>query len=125
VTRRATIGVYGKLTVDGARRQATTLLARVQNGEDPAIEKAGARRAAREETVAILFGEYLDAGIGRRKPRTLELYESLGRRYILPKLGKLPVAKVSPRDVADLHRDLRDKPVTDNRVGRLTRSLFY
>ena len=125
VTRRATIGVYGALTVDAARRKATALLARVQNGEDPASERAGARRAAREDTVANLFGEYLDAGIGRRKPRTLEFYESLGRLYILPVLGKLPVAKVSARDVGDLHRDLRKKPITANRVGWLIRSFFY
>ena len=49
----------------------------------------------------------------------------LGRLYIIPALGTLPVAKVTARDVADLHRDLRDKPVTANRVARLVRSFFY
>jgi len=88
-------------------------------------DKAEAARAAKEETVAKLFEQYLEDGVGRKKPRTLEFYESLGRLYILPTLGALPVAKVTLRDVADLHRDLRKKPVTANRVGRLLRSFFY
>ena len=125
VTRRATIGDYGKLTVDDARKKANALLARVENGEDPAREKVEGRRAAKEETVAKLLKEYLEDGVGRRKPRTLEFYESLGRLYVLPVLGQLPVAKVTAREVADLHRSLREKPVTANRVLRLIRSFFY
>jgi integrase len=125
VRRRVTLGAYGPLTADDARAKATALLARVVNGDDPARQKAEGRRAAREETVAKLFEQYLDDGIGRRKPRTLKFYESLGRLYLIPALGALPVAKVTARDVADLHRDLRDKPVTANRVARLARSFFY
>lgn len=125
VLRRVTLGAYGPLTVDAARKKAKAILARVSNGDDPAKQRADTRRAAQEETVARLFPAYLDDGIGRRKPRTLEFYESLGRLYVLPALGKLPVAKVTARDVADLHRDLRDKPVTANRVARLVRAFFY
>jgi integrase len=125
VRRRLTIGAYGPMTVDAARAVAGVRLGEVERGIDPAREKAELRRTAREETVAKLFEQYLDDGIVRKKPRTLEFYESLGRLYILPALGQLPVAKVTARDVADLHRDLRDKPVTANRVARLVRSFFY
>lgn len=123
--RRLTLGTYGPLTVDSARKKATALLARVVTGEDPALQQSDERRAARDETVAKLFASYLEEGLGRRKARTLGFYESLGRLYILPALGKLPVAKVTHREVAQLHTNLRDKPVTANRVGRLIRSLFY
>jgi integrase len=125
IRRRVTIGAYGPLTVEQGRAKATKLLARVVDGDDPARERANVRRAAKEETVAKLFEQYLDDGIVRKKPRTLEFYESLGRLYIIPTLGNLPVAKVTASDVADLHRDLRDKPVTANRVVRLVRSFFY
>lgn len=125
VRRRFTFGAYGPLTVDDARAKATALLAHVANGDDPARQNAEGRRAAREETVAKLFDQYLDDGIGRRKPRTLEFYESLGRLYVLPALGAVPVAKLSRREVADLHRDLRDKPVTANRAVRLVRSFWF
>jgi integrase len=123
--RRLTVGAYGPLTVEAARKMATSLLARVVSGEDPALEDSEERRAAKDETVEKLFATYLDEGIGRRKPRTLEFYESLGRLYILPALGKVPVAKVTHRAVAQLHGSLRDKSVTANRVGRLVRSFFY
>ncbi|MEP6622448.1 MAG: integrase arm-type DNA-binding domain-containing protein, partial [bacterium] len=123
--RRLTVGAYGPLTVEAARKMATSLLARVVRGEDPALEDSEERRAAKDETVEKLFATYLDEGVGRRKPRTLEFYESLGRLYILPALGKLPVAKVTHREVAQLHSGLRDKSVTANRVGRLVRSFFY
>lgn len=125
VRRRLTLGAYGPLTPDDARTKATALLARVARGDDPAQEKAEGRRASKEETVAKLFEQYIDDGVGRRKPRTMEFYESLGRLYVLPALGHLPVAKVTARDVADLHRSLREKPVTANRVVRLVRSFFY
>lgn len=125
VRRRITLGAYGELTVEGARKKATGLLARVVAGEDPALEKADARQAAEHETVGKLLAQYLDDGTGRKKPRTLEFYESLGNLYIIPALGTLPVAKVTARDVARLHHHLRDKPVTANRVARLIRSFFY
>ncbi len=125
VRRRVTLGAYGPLTPDAARTQATALLARVAKGDDPAKETAEGRRSAKEETVARLFEQYKEDGVGRRKPRTMEFYESLGRLYIMPALGHLPVAKVAARDVAELHRSLRKKPVTANRVGKLVRSFFY
>lgn len=125
VRRRLTLGTYGALTVEAARKIAASNLARVVNGEDPALETADERRSVREETFERLFKLYLEEGVGRRKPRTLDFYDSLGRLYLIPALGKLPVAKVSHRDVAQLHSGLRDKPVTANRVGRLVRSFFY
>ena len=125
VRRRLTLGAYGPLTSEEARKNATVLLAQVARGEDPAADKAEGRRAAKEETVEKLFAVYLADGVGRRKPRTMEFYESLGRLYLLPKLGRLPVATVTARDVAALHRSLRDKPVTANRVVRLVRAFYY
>jgi integrase len=125
VRRRLTLGAYGALTPEQARSKAVAVLARVANGADPAVEKAEGRRAAAEDTVDRLFKEYKDDGVGRRKPRTMEFYESLGDLHLLPALGKLPITKVTPRDVADLHRSLRKKPVTANRVVRLVRSFFY
>ena len=125
VRRRFTLGTYGTVTPDEARKRATALLARVARGDDPAQEKVEGRRAAKDDTVEKLFAQYQDDGIGRRKPRTMEFYRSLGKLYLLPALGHLPIAKVTPRDVADLHRSLCKKPVTANRVVRLVRSFFY
>jgi hypothetical protein len=123
--RRLTIGGYGPLTVEDARLQALQLLGRIARGEDPAKEHQEARRSIREETVGALFPEYLADGEGLRSARTLAFYESLGKQYLLPTLGHLPVAKVTARDIADLHRSLRDKQVTANRVLQLAKAFFY
>jgi integrase len=125
VRRRITLGAYPTLTVDGARTKAVALLARVLNGEDPAKERTEAKRAAERETVETLFAEYLDDGRARFKLRTVEAFESVSRLYILPALGRLPVAKVTVRDVAQLHHDLRDKPHQANRVVEVIRAFYF
>lgn len=125
VRRRVTLGAFGPLTVHQARTQAMALLARVAKGEDPARDRAEARRTAREDTVERLFADYLEYGKARFKLRTIEAFESMERLYITPHLGKLPVAKVTVRDVAQLHLALRDKPVQANRVVSLLKSFFY
>lgn len=123
--RRLTIGAFGPMTVEEARKQALELLARVGSGEDPAMEAAEERRTIRDETIRALFPAYLYEGIDLRRASTLGYYESLGRLYILPALGDLPVARVTMKDVTTLHRSLRDKKVTANRVVQLLRGFFY
>lgn len=76
--RRLTIGSYGPITVDGARKTALDLLARIAKGEDPAMEAADQRRAIRDETVSALFAEYLQDSVGVRRESTLSFYSSLG-----------------------------------------------
>jgi integrase len=123
--RRLTIGAYGPLTVDEARKKALELLARIADGEDPALVASDERRATREETVEAMFPAFLQDGVDIRRESTLSYYESLGRLYILPTLGHLPVKRVAQKDVTDLHRSLRDKKVTANRVVQLLRGFFY
>ena len=123
--RRLTIGAFGPLTVDEARKKALELLARIADGEDPAMMAADDRRATRDETVAALFPLYLQDGIDLRSPRTLDNYEILGRLHILPALGHLPVARVTSKDVTDLHRSMRANPTNANRVVQLLKAFFY
>lgn len=125
-SRRITLGRYGPLTVEQGRRAAVQALARVGRGEDPAAAKRERRRAAKEETVARLFEQYImDYGRGRFKLRTLEEYERTYRLYIGPALGSVPVAAVSRREIAHLHNDLRDRPYQANRVVQLLKAFFY
>src|ERR1700730_12084139 len=57
-TRRVSIGAHGVLTPAEARNRAAALLAKARAGEDPAEERAIARRAM---TVRQLCDSYLDA----------------------------------------------------------------
>jgi len=128
VRRRVTLCTFGPKSADEARGDAKLLLARVESGDDPAKEKADGRRAAKEETVEKLFADYVSdqKGLRKHKSRTTEFFESLGKLYIIPTLGKLPITKITTRDVVALHRKIGDagKAVTANRVSRLLRAFW-
>src|SRR5207249_2093922 len=103
-TRRYSIGQYGRLTVDQARKEAMIRLAEVARGGDP----SQARRAARKvRTVAELCDSYLaDAWAGRvlhrgraKKPSTLQIDQGRICRHIKPLLGKKPIDELTRRDV--------------------------
>lgn len=125
VKRRVTLGAYGRFTVEEAASRARDLLGRVARGDDPAAERADARREVKEHTVAKLADEYLDECRAKMRRGTAAEYERIFRVYIMPALGKLPVASVTVRDVAHLHLAHRDKPSQSNRVLSLVKSYLY
>src|SRR6476619_5166077 len=108
-SRRLTVGQYGRMTPDEARREARRLLSDVERGLDPAEQRLLERNAI---TVGDLCREYLakaDAGliIGRKglpkKASTLEIDRGRIARHIIPLLGKKPLKDVTS---ADLNRFL-------------------
>ena len=66
--RKVTIGTFGKLTVDAARKAAIEILAKAELGSDVAAERAKKRA---EMTVAQLCDEYLEQGCALKKASTL------------------------------------------------------
>jgi integrase len=122
--RRVTIGAYGALTVDQARKEAKKIAGRVAEGEDPAADSADKRESARVATVELLSHEYLEEIRPKKRPRTMESYESQFRLHILPILGKKPVANVTHADVAKLHASHSKTNVTGNRVVALLSSFM-
>ena len=68
--KRVTLGRFGRITPEQARRMAQELLGKVASGEDPARERAEARDMP---TLARAFEDYMGAN-PRRKPRTVEMY---------------------------------------------------
>lgn len=106
-SRRLTVGRYGVLTVEEARRAAKISLADVLKGADPAENKKLERGAM---TIEELCREYLDKAESgqimtrRREPkRRSTLYTDKGRieRHIIPLLGKRTVKELTS---ADVHR---------------------
>jgi integrase len=104
-SRRLTIGNFGRLTPDEARREARLLLGDVERGLDPAEQLLEERNAI---TVGDLCREYLakaDAGlvIGRKglpkKASTLEIDRGRIARHIIPLLGKKPLRDLASADV--------------------------
>jgi integrase len=104
-SRRLTVGNYGRLTPDEARREARRLLGDVERGLDPVEQRLEERNAI---TVGDLCREYLakaEAGliIGRKglpkKASTLEIDRGRIARHIIPLLGKKPVRDLTSADV--------------------------
>jgi integrase len=104
-SRRLTVGNYGRLTPDRARREARRLLGEVDRGLDPVEQRLEERNAI---IVADLCREYLakaGAGliIGRKglpkKASTLEIDRGRISRHIIPVLGKKPLRDLTSADV--------------------------
>ena len=104
-SRRLTVGSYGRLTPDEARREAKRLLGDVDRGRDPAEQRVDERKAI---TVADLCQEYLTKAekrlvIGRKglpkKASTLEIDRGRIARHIIPLLGKKPLRDLASADV--------------------------
>lgn len=122
--RRVTIGTYGVLTVEQARAEAKKLAGRIAHGEDPAAAATERRESAKTATVRLLSVEYLDEIRPKKRPRTIESYESQFRLHILPALGKKAVIEITHSDVTRLHSALAATPVAGNRVIALLSALM-
>ena len=129
-SRRFTIGQYGHLTPDEARRKAQKLLATVIDGNDPAAQRAADRAAM---TIAELCDEYFDKAergliITRRRKikKASTLYTDRGRieRHIKPLIGRRTVKDLTSRDVKDfLQKVMAGKSATDVKTKKHGRAI--
>lgn len=111
--RRLTIGRYGTLTIEEARRVARETLADVARGNDPAASAAAARGAPTVSQFGETFLAEVDA---RRKASTAREYRRMWVKKVTPALGSKRVCDVLLEDVSRLHRALRKTPYAANRV---------
>ena len=115
-SKRVTVGRHGVIGAEEARRRAAAILARLKAGIDPVPESPAARRA-KGPTVAEIAARYLDEHVAVRcKPKTAETSRAAVERYILPALGRLPLAAVRPAQAVALHQSLADRPAMANAV---------
>jgi integrase len=121
VSRSFTIGRYGPVTPEQARREAQQVIAAVHRGEDPGRQRAEKKEALSFEEVVRL---YLEDAARTLKPKTHGEYKRLLDSYILPKIGRLGVADVSTVDIGKVIRALGDRKTTVNRA-LATLSAFY
>ena len=110
--KRATVGRHGVITADQARRRAAAAIARIKAGEDPGLSP---RRGRESPTVAEVASRYLREHVEVRcKPATVGHYRTVVDRHIVPALGTVRIAALTPKHVADLHYGLRERPYTAN-----------
>lgn len=103
--RLMTIGKYGILTVDEARRKATKALSEVLDDTDPLEARNQARRT---KDMRALSEDYLERHAKPHK-KSWKKDESRIRRHILPVLGSIKVNAVSTEDISNLHFSITNK----------------
>ena len=120
-SRRATLGRHGALTPEEARTSAKKFLGEVAGGADPLEMRRMERRVPSFGDVAR---DYLARHVAaKRKPRTLEGYETLLRLHILPVVGAMRVTDVRRWHVSKLHSGIAS-PGAANRALRLVSAIW-
>jgi integrase len=120
--RWKTIGRFGVMPLEKARRQAQTDIGIVASGKDPLVVRDAARDAPTLGHVADRFLE--DHVAARRKATTERLYRLVIDTHLKPRLGAVPIANLSADDVLKLHHRLRATPYMANRVVAVASKLF-
>lgn len=117
-----TIGRFGPMTVEAARRRALTLLGRVSDGEDPAAERSGHRRAP---TLTDLGRRYLDEHARvQMKASSYKQAVRCWEKLIRPRLGDRKVAHVTRADIVELMASMAETPSQANYTRGVLHTAF-
>lgn len=102
--RRVTLGTLPAMTLDEARERAAEYVRAGWRGTDLVAETkaAQASNARRQDTLSILSVPYLSSRRTGLRPVTADMYASVWRRLILPRLGSRPASEIKRREVAAL-----------------------
>jgi integrase len=108
-TRRA-LGEYGQITLEKARQKARDWLELIHKGRDPAHEEDRSRRAERARALNT-FEAVAEDFIKEKLPteRKGKEVERDIRREFLPAWGKLPITEITPQDVREVIRAVKDR----------------
>jgi hypothetical protein len=121
-TRRLTLGRYGRLAPEEARKLARQHLAAVGRGGDPSEER---HRAQQAPTLTQFADRYmLEHALGKKKPRCAEGDRRMLRDVILPRLGRRKVEDITRSEVVKLHQSLAATPYSANRTLALLSKMF-
>ena len=110
--RRYTIGKFGPITVEQARREAEKLALKVAQGADPQRVKVETARIA----IDLAFSAYVDrfhaAYLTKEWPASERDALALLRRYAMPVLGNKPLPEITRKDITAVVAGARDKVAT-------------
>ena len=123
--RLMSLGRYGVLTLDQARRKARKFLAQADEGIDPLEEKRKRNRELRRaHTVADLCDAFLERH-ARRIKKTWREDQRRIEKHIKPRLGSLRLKKLTREHVDQLYREVGSQaPYEANRVIALLSAMI-
>ena len=124
-SQRATLGRYGLMTVEQARRQAALTIARIKNGEDVNPKAEPEPETGSTQTVAKAAERYLNEHVAIHcRETSARMYRRLLNKFILPAHGDVQVREVTRQHVLDLHLKLQHIPYQANRVLEIQSKIF-
>lgn len=120
--KRITLGRYGELTVEQARKEAQKLLGKIAIGIDPIAEKKA--KQAKAVILADVFQDYVKAR-KELKPKTLYDYNNL-IRVAFNEWKNKPLLSITKDKIVKYHERLGKErgAAYANQVMRLLRALF-
>lgn len=130
--RKATLGPYPAVGLVEARQEAGKALRAVEEGRDPASEKAAHKAALKAGTpvedrdlVRNVVDDHLKRAI-RGKNRSAALTEKLFSNHVTPAWGERKIQSITRRDVIELTDAIVDRgePYAANRVFAAVRRLM-
>ena len=120
IKRRVTLGRYGSMTPDQARKAALNALAQIRLGADPQAEKSRQRAAL---TVADLIDAFLDGRVAKLKPNSRGAY-AVSLVKLRAAHGTIKAEALTRVQVAALHRSLSAAPYAAIRLAAIISSLY-
>ncbi len=112
LVRRYTIGKFGQITAEQARREAEILALKVAQGVDPQRVKVETARIA----VNLAFSGYVEqfhaAYLAKKWPASQRDALVLLRRYAVPVLGNKPLPDITRRDITTVLAGTQGKVAT-------------
>ncbi len=121
-TRRYTIGRHGVLTADQARRVALGLLADVERGANPSVERKSARNAKSMDQLCVRYlAEHAEV---HKKASSAKEDRRLIDKRIRPAIGKMKIDAVLRQDIVKIHSSLSATPYEANRTLALISKVF-
>ena len=121
-TRRVTIGRHGEITPTFARAEAKRLLGEIAAGRDPAAERDKTRAG---RSLAVVLDQFMAEHVRPKlKASTATEYERTARLYVVPRVGRRPIAELTRQDVAKLHHEMANTPYQANRTLALLSKFF-
>jgi len=117
--RKPTIGTYGDITLDQARKIASKWKARIVQGGDPSADKRNTRNSHSFNDFAEVY--FRDA---QKKESTLLMERCYYRNHVENHLGKKPLTQLEHRDIQAWYAKLADRPGAAGRTLSLLTAMF-
>ena len=123
-TRKMSIGKYGTVTIQKARKEASQILGLRAEGRDPAFERQQARQRLLSDRFSDIADDYLTKYASQN--RTMNETTRIIRNDVLPKWGTRSIHEIGKRDINNLldTKSDRGSKYMANRLLATLRKLF-